>query len=292
MTLPLAEQVTMITGASRGFGRALAHAYWRAGSSLIITARNSAALSELTSELERAGGARHQKIIPVTRDLAEHRTPSDLISTAESCFGCLDTLVVNAAVQGPVGRLWETDVEKWREALILNLAVPAALCAEAARLMVRQQSGTIIAISGGGATAPRPRFSSYAAAKAGLVRLIETLARELEGTGVTANAIAPGAMATDMLRDVLRTGPDAAGTKECADAARVLSEGDMTMERACDLAVFLATAAGSRVSGRLISAVWDRWEDWPAHAAQLDGSDLYTLRRVTGRDRGQTWGDY
>jgi 3-oxoacyl-[acyl-carrier protein] reductase len=214
-----------------------------------------------------------------------------MVRAALDQCGGLDTLICNAAVQGPVGRLWETDWKAWAESLNVNLLAQVALCRAAIPALLRARRGTIILISGGGATGPRPNFSAYATAKAGLVRFAETLAHELAGTAVTVNCIAPGAMPTRMLQDVADAGAARAGAKEYEAAQRALGGGDAVMERAAALAVFLATGKARGITGRVISAPWDNWEAWPDHAEALRGSDLYTLRRIAGRDRGQGWGD-
>ena len=121
--------------------------------------------------------------------------------------------------------------------------------------------GKIINLSGGGATGPRPNFSAYAASKAAVVRFTETLAAELDGIDV--NAIAPGALPTRMLDEVLASG--AGSTVE-----------PTTFERATALAVFLGSAASDGISGRLIAAQWDDWE----RSGRRCRDDLYTLRRV------------
>jgi 3-oxoacyl-[acyl-carrier protein] reductase len=74
-------------------------------------------------------------------------------------------------------------------------------------------------------------------------------------------------------------------------ASKVFEEGGASMERVADLALFLASDASKGITGKLISAVWDDWEHWPEHLSELSKSDAYTLRRITGRDRGFTWGD-
>jgi 3-oxoacyl-[acyl-carrier protein] reductase len=68
-------------------------------------------------------------------------------------------------------------------------------------------------------------------------------------------------------------------------------EGGTSMRHAAELAVFLASAASDGITGKLISAIWDDWRAWPAHLDELQRSDLYTLRRIVGRDRGSAWGD-
>ncbi|MFM7615231.1 MAG: hypothetical protein ACKO4R_13645, partial [Synechococcales cyanobacterium] len=74
-------------------------------------------------------------------------------------------------------------------------------------------------------------------------------------------------------------------------ASKVFVEGGASMERVADLALFLASEDSKGITGKLISAVWDRWEDWPFHLDELNKTDIYTLRRIVGRDRGMNWGD-
>jgi 3-oxoacyl-[acyl-carrier protein] reductase len=204
--------------------------------------------------------------------------------------GALSVLVNNAAVQGPIGELDRVDWDDWTRTIAIDLLAPVNLCRLALPAMRAHRYGKIVNISGGGATAPRARFSAYATAKSGLVRFTETLAVELRGTGIDVNAIAPGAMNTQMLDQVLAAGPEAAGS-EYADARRRSSTGGMSPDRAADLVLFLGSAASDGITGRLLSAVWDPWETLHIHRDDLDRTDLYTLRRIVPKDRGLTWGD-
>ncbi|MDR1561349.1 MAG: SDR family oxidoreductase, partial [Holosporaceae bacterium] len=126
--------------------------------------------------------------------------------------------------------------------------------------------------------------------KAALVRFTETLARELLNTGITANAVAPGAMISAMTQEVVKAG-NAAGKEELSNAKKLINSNEDITTKAVDLCLWLASEASNGITGRLISAKWDNWEEWPKHLEDLQNSDLYTLRRITGRDRGQTWGD-
>ena len=168
---------------------------------------------------------------------------------------------------------------------------PVALCKGLLSYMVNAADASILNLSGGGATGPRANFSAYASAKAALVRFSETLADEVKTQGITVNCIAPGAMKTAMLCAVLEGGEQSSGAREFAVAAKVFEEGGTSMDRVADLALFLSSSAARAITGKLISAVWDRWECWPEHVPELAGSDLYTLRRIVGRDRGFGWGD-
>jgi 3-oxoacyl-[acyl-carrier protein] reductase len=123
------------------------------------------------------------------------------------------------------------------------------------------------------------------------VRFSETLAAEAKGLGIAVNCVAPGPMGTDMLATVQEAGAEVASEREVAAAEKALGAGDATLEAATDLIVFLASRKGDRITGKLISALWDRWRDFPDHVEELGSSDVFTLRRIAGRDRGISWSD-
>jgi len=149
--------------------------------------------------------------------------------------------------------------------------------------------GKIVNISGGGATSPRPGFSAYAAAKTALVRFSETLAHEVAERSIDVNSIAPGVLNSRLTRAVLDAGPDRVGRHEY-EAAENTARGPIDgRERAAELCTFLASAASDGITGKLISAQWDPWPSLAEHRTDLNGSDVYTLRRVLPRDRGFTW---
>ena len=188
--------------------------------------------------------------------------------------GPVTALVNNAGDHRAGGPVESNDWDEWVDTIATNLFGPVLMCRAVLPGMRERGYGKIINLSGGGATAPRPNFSAYAAAKAAVVRFTETLARELDGTGIDVNAIAPGALNTRMRDDVLQAGPERAGA-EYAAGARARRRRPSSRRRA--LAVFLASAASDGVSGRLIAALWD---DWARLGEQDLDADAYTLRRI------------
>lgn len=282
------EKICLITGASRGLGRALAEYFWHQGWGLVLTARKEKALNELASSLAR-GPTR--TLHTIAADLEQPDQVERIVEIAKSVVPRLDALINNAGTQGTVGPLWQNDWKAWRETLQVDLFAPVALCRLIVPWMAETGGGSIISLSGGGATGPRANFSAYATAKAGLVRFSETLAEELRPRNIRVNCIAPGAMGTAMLEEIVAKGEALVGTKEYENAVRVLREdGGASMLRSAKLCHFLASDASRGITGKLISAVWDPWTSLPDHLDDLGSTDIYTLRRIVPKDRDMTWG--
>jgi len=203
----------------------------------------------------------------------------------------LHVLVSNAGVYGPFGPIEDVDWTEWVHAIETNLFGSVIPIRGVLPHFKAQGHGKIIQLSGGGATNPLPRISAYAASKAAIVRFAETIAEECQGLGIDVNSIAPGALNTRLLDDVLAAGPDKVGSAFFARAMRQKEEGGVPLASGAELAVFLASTASNGITGRLISAVWDNWSEWPKHSDELTRTDAYTLRRIVGRDRGLSWGD-
>lgn len=284
---PLAGLRAAIAGASRGLGAELARAFRRAGADLLLAARSADALDRVVADFDDEPGG---LVATVDADVGTDAGAARIMDAARATFDRLDILVNNAAIQGPIGPAWTNDWEAWRAAIETDLFGPVRLCRLAVPWMAQGGGGSIVNLAGGGATGSRPNFSAYAVAKTGLVRFTEVLADETRALGIRVNAVAPGVLPTDMLREVRRAGIAAAGSKDFEAAHRSLDAADPDAFRApCDLCVFLASAESKGITGRLLSAVWDPWRELPGRAAELAGSDVYTLRRITPKDRGLAW---
>jgi NAD(P)-dependent dehydrogenase (short-subunit alcohol dehydrogenase family) len=171
------------------------------------------------------------------------------------------------------------------------LLSPAFISVAISKKMSCEGGGVIINISGGGATSPRPNFSCYSTTKAALVRFSETLAEELKDDNVRVNCISPGPMATPLLGEIINIGEERSGSKEFYDAKKIFQSQKLDMGKVTDLVLFLLSNASKGINGKIISAVWDNWREWPLDLEGLSNSDVFTLRRVIGKDRGMNWCD-
>jgi NAD(P)-dependent dehydrogenase (short-subunit alcohol dehydrogenase family) len=278
----------LITGASQGLGTRIAHSFVADGASVAICARNGEQLRHVALELSQSA-RETAKVVALPADVSQEQEVGILVEHTLASLGGLDILVCNAGVYGPKGPIEDVNWGEWTQAIAINLLGTVLCCRAVAPHLKRQRSGRIILLSGGGATKPLPFLSAYAASKAAVVRFGETLAEELRAYNITVNAIAPGALNTRLLDEVLEAGPEKVGNAFYEQALKQQREGGTPLEIGASLCVFLASDAASGITGKLISAVWDPWQDLPARAAALRGSDIYTLRRIVPEDRGEHW---
>jgi NAD(P)-dependent dehydrogenase (short-subunit alcohol dehydrogenase family) len=288
--MDLTGRNAVITGASHGFGLEIARAYLNAGANIMICARNGEKLNAAQTELaELAGDA--SRVIAQVCDVSDKPRVDTLINTAIEHFGQIHILVTNAGVYGPMGGIEDVSWEAWAKAIEINLYGTVLPIRAVVPHMKANGYGKIVNLSGGGATSPLPNISAYAASKAAVVRMSETLAGELKDFNITVNAVAPGALNTSLQDQLLDAGPDVVGEKIYNSIKRVRETGGAPMDKGAALCVFLGSAASDSISGRLLSAIWDDWGNLPNHVDDLTDSDVYTLRRIIPNERGFTWGE-
>ena len=220
-------------------------------------------------------------------DPASVRTAAGEISRA---WPHLDALICCAGVQGAVGPAMSLDPAEWSRTVRTNLDGTFHPIAAFFPMLERApRRAKIICFSGGGATGPRPNFSAYGVAKAGVVRLVETLAHEWRDRRVDINAVAPGALPTRLTEETLSLGPERVGADEYAAAQRTAAQGTGGFEKVGALVDFLLSPDSDGITGRLLSAPWDPWPGLAAHRDELAASDIFTLRRIVPGDRGKSW---
>jgi 3-oxoacyl-[acyl-carrier protein] reductase len=157
----------------------------------------------------------------------------------------------------------------------VNLVGAMHSCRAVLPQMIERRSGKIILLGGAGAEGPRVNFSAYAASKAGLVRLAETLAEEVRECNIQINCLTPGPSYTSMTDEIL-SAADKAGSKESREATEVRRTGGVLPEKQIKLALFLASERSNHVSGKLIHVQ----DDWKRLETSNVSTEIFTLRRV------------
>lgn len=272
----LSPKVAIVTGAGRGIGRAIALALAREGASVVAVSRTLSEIEETVAQVQALGG----QALAIKADVSSQADVARMVGQTIQAFGTVDILVNNAGVQGPIGPLVQNSADVWIQTVMINLVGTFLCCQAVLPVMIRQRRGKIINLSGGGATGPRANFSAYAASKAAVVRLTETLAEEVKPYNIQVNAIAPGAAATRMQDEVVAAG-DIAGEQALTEARRVLDNGGTPPDLPAALALFLASDNSDGLTGKLIAAPHDGWQSWDAQRiAELMSAPWFTLRRM------------
>ena len=279
----------LLTGGSQGLGKAIAEQFLAEGANVVLCARNEKELNATRTELAAKFPA--QKILSKACDVSNESQVNELVAFALRELGSVNALVLNAGVYGPMGPTESVDLNEWRRAIDINLFGVLLPCRALIPHFKKAGRGKIVVLSGGGATNPLPNISSYAASKAAVVRLMETLAEELRPHHVDVNAIAPGALATRLVDEVLAAGPDKVGAAFFEKNKQWKEKGATPLELGAKLAVHLASAESNGITGKLISAQWDPWAKLAGHRDELAKSDIYCLRRIVPEDRGKKWND-
>jgi 3-oxoacyl-[acyl-carrier protein] reductase len=277
----------LITGGSQGLGKTIAEFFLREGANVVLCARGEKEL--LATHADLAKKFPTQKVFAKTCDVSNESQVNELVAFVLSELGSLDALVLNAGIYGPMGPTESVSLDEWRRALDINLFGVLLPSRAVIPHFKKAGRGKIVVLSGGGATNPLPNISAYAASKAAVIRLMETLAEELKSFHVDVNAIAPGALATRLVDEVLAAGAEKVGAAFFEKNKTWKEKGAVPLELGASLAVYLASAESDGITGKLISAQWDPWKDLQKHRDELAKSDIYCLRRIVPEDRGKKW---
>jgi 3-oxoacyl-[acyl-carrier protein] reductase len=192
----LEGRVALITGASRGIGRAISRGYAREGAAVAVTARGAAELQSLVEEVQQDGG----KALAIPADLADAAAPAEVVRRVMDSLGTVDVLVNNAGIGGSAGPnpIIHFDDALWHKTLALNLTAPYLLTKAVLPVLVAKKWGRIINIASINGKIPSIHAVAYTASKHGLLGITRTVALEVARDGITVNAICPGPVRTIM----------------------------------------------------------------------------------------------
>ena len=261
----------LVTGAGRGIGKRLAVGFAAAGNRVGLLARSKAELDLAHLEIEHAGG----NALRVRADVTDFEQVNAAVDRMRVHYGEVNVLICSAAVPGPIGPFVDQSPKAWADTVHTNLIGVMHACKAVLPHMIARREGKIIVLSGVGATIARPNLSAYAACKAAVARLVETIAEEVREHNVQINCMGPGATYTHMTDEILRAG-DRAGWKESEEALQVRQTGGVPPEKQLVLAMFLASQESNHISGKLIHVS----DDWKKLRSNNLHPEAYTLRRL------------
>ena len=267
----LSEKSVLITGAGRGIGKRLAVGFAQAGARVGLLARTKAELDLAQLEIEHSGGI----ALSLRADVRDYEQVVAAVQRMTARFGPPQVLVCAAGVLGPVGGLAGSSPGAWREVVDTNLVGTFHACRAVLPVMRELRSGKLLMLVDTGAEIGRPFFSAYAASKAALVRLAESLAEEVREDNIQANCLNPGAAYTSMTDEILRA--PGISDRDRADALQVRTTGGTTPEKQIQLALFLASDRSNHISGKLIHIT----DDWRRLESATLSHEVFSLRRLT-----------
>lgn len=242
------NKVALITGGSKGIGFKIAKILAEKKYNIIICSRKISDILRAKKNLESYG----IKCLAIKTDVSSYAQCKSLVKNVIKKFSRIDLLINNAGVQGPVGRLWQTNLDEWKKTIDINLMGTVYMSHLVIPYMLKQRSGLILNLSGGGAAYARPLFSAYACSKTAVVRLTETLNEELKGTNIKVIAIAPGTVWTNMTRKVLLNSKNLLGKEIIRELNMVKKDGGTPLYKLEELICYLLSKDSRKLSGKLV----------------------------------------
>lgn len=237
----LTGRTALITGASRGIGRAAALLLARQGARVVLAARNEELLEEVAGAVRAGGGEAH----PMALDLGHHESIPTAVRGLPSEFAAVDILVNNAGITAD-NLLARMTLEQWQRVLDVNLTGAFVLTKALVRGMMRRRHGRVVSVSSVAGVVGNAGQANYAASKAGLIGFSKSLARELLSRGITVNVVAPGFIETDMTAAL----PDGAGERFLEQHGLVRLG---TVDDIAAAVLYLASDEASYVTGEVLS---------------------------------------
>ncbi len=274
--MKLKNKVAVVTGGSGGIGFRVAEVYLKEGARVMISARREDELVKAVKKLKTLSS----EIAYQVADVSVNEDCLVLVSKTMAVFGPVEVLVNAAGIYGPIGPSAEVDIGHWKQTYEINVFGAFQMIQAVLPEMIKRKSGKIINFSGGG-DGPLPNFSAYNSSKGAIVRLTETIAAEVKGYNIDTNCIAPGPVNTKFLEDALAAGENKVGKEKYQNLLKQKEGGGVPPEKAAELCLFLASSDSNGLTGKFLSAAWDKYNDWTREDVErIIESDSFTLRRI------------
>jgi len=271
--MELKGKTAIITGSGAGIGRAIAVEFARQGARVVCCGRREDRLRQTAALIEAQGGS----VLAVPADVTDAAAVRNLVDRALERFGHIDVLYNNAATFQAIGALWEVEADTWWADLTNNVRGPMLCIKAVLPHMMARNTGAIINMNGGGAGAPFPGATGYGSSKAALMRLTDTLARELEhdGYAIYVAGMGPGSVYTEIWEPQLTT---PGGKKWIGDLQRYVDQKLYRPPEDCAKAsVELLRVLGPDLNGRIFGVGTD-FAAVARQAKEIREKDLYQIR--------------
>ena len=236
----MTDKVVIITGASKGIGKAIAEMMSHKGAKVVVSSRKQDAVEQVAKELNAQGG----DAIGVAAHMGSVEDIDNLLSAAVNAFGGVDVIVNNAATNPTFGPLLDADAAVFDKIMDVNVKGPMLLCQKAQPLMMDRGGGSIVNISSIGGISPEPLLGVYSVSKSALISLTQVMAKEWGGAGIRANAVCPGLIRTKFSQAIWTNDALLQHTVKDQPLPRMAEP-----EEVAGLVTFLASDAGGYCTG-------------------------------------------
>jgi len=276
-TNELKNKVVVITGGGQGIGRNLAIEFAKKQAKVVICARNKKDIYSIKKEIGIFGG----RCSGFSVDVSDNNRVDKFFNNVLKKYRKIDVLINCAGIYGPIGSLEKNDMTFWNKTLDINVFGTANCIHSVIPSMKKRKQGRIINFCGGGVGSNKikPNFSAYVTSKSAIVGLTEVMANELKASGIQVNAISPGAVNTRLLDQVLAS-KNLAGEQFFKESIEQKKKGGTPPEKSAKLCLFLATSGANFITGKLLSAVWDDYDNFKKIQKDIMNTSLYTMRRI------------
>ncbi len=276
----LESKTIVVTGGSLGIGLAVAKKCAEEGAKVIIAARNENDLRNAVEEIKKISARGH---IYYSLDVSNFNGVKNFAEWCNQNNLQIDGLVNCAGIYGPIGKTTEIDLAKFVEAININFLGTVYMCSIFAPLIKSESRKKIINYSGGGGASPFANYSAYATSKVAIVRFTENLSIELAEDNFDINCVAPGFVTTRLHQQTLVVGGKKAGDSFYENTKKQIEAGGVPPEKAADLTTYLLSDESNGITGKFISAAWDRWQEKEFRDTLRNDKDFATLRRIDNK---------